>query len=365
MQQKVLVIGAGLFGSVIASKLGSNKELSIDLVEKNSDIMQLASLNNHNRIHLGYHYLRSIKTAEQSAEGILSFMFEFGEAVMTQFPNYYAIAKNGSKTTAEAFAFFCDQVGISYDEDYPAKNLIDRSKIEACFKVPEPIFDYDILKQTLEKKLSQKKNVTLHLNTSCNGLELKSDRFFAQLNDNIQEYDVVINAAYANINQINSYLGIPLKKLLYEDVFIPYFLYPLSRTGLTIMDGEFCSVMPKGINKNEFLLYHVKHSILNSFIGERNQISKTSISNDIIDNIYQKSAEFYPFLREVKHVNFWRTIRAVHENSDDARLSEIFTYPEVDNYYTILSGKVSTCVQVALELKHKLEKRKLARRFKV
>ena len=53
--QKVLAIGAGLFGSVIASKLGDNKNLVIDLVEKSNDIMQLASLNNHNRIHLGYH----------------------------------------------------------------------------------------------------------------------------------------------------------------------------------------------------------------------------------------------------------------------------------------------------------------------
>lgn len=245
------------------------------------------------------------------------------------------------------------------------KNLLDRSKIEACFKVPEPIFDYDILKQILEKQIAQQSNVTLHLNTSCNGLSLKNNCFVAQLNDKVREYDIVINAAYANINQINSYLGIPLKKLLYEDVFIPYFLYPLSRTGLTIMDGDFCSVMPKGINKNEFLLYHVKYSVLSSFLGELDQISPIPISDDVIDNLYQQSAEFYPFLREVKHVNFWRTIRAVHENSDDARLSEIFTYPEVDNYYTILSGKVSTCVQVALEIKHKLEGRTLLRRFKV
>ncbi|NEP40121.1 MAG: hypothetical protein F6K35_13115, partial [Okeania sp. SIO2H7] len=293
------------------------------------------------------------------------FMFDFGEAVITQFPNYYAIANNGSKTTAQDFASFCDKVGISYDENYPEKNLIDRSKIEACFKVPEPIFDYDILKQILEKQIARQSNVTLHLNTSCNGLSLKNNRFVAQLNDEVREYDIVINAAYANINQVNSYLGIPLKKLLYEDVLIPYFLYPLSRTGLTIMDGDFCSVMPKGINKNEFLLYHVKYSVLNSFLGEINQISQTPISDDLIERLYQKSAEFYPFLREVKHVSFWRTIRAVHENSDDARLSEIFTYPGVDNYYTILSGKVSTCVQVALEIKHKLEGKTLLRRFKV
>lgn len=363
--QKILIIGAGLFGSVIASKLATNKDFTIDLVEENNSIMQLASLNNHNRMHLGYHYLRSIKTAEQSVEGILSFMFDYGEAVVTQFPNYYAIANDNSKTTAEEFADFCDRVGISYDEDYPAKDLLERSKIEACFKVPEPIFDYDILKRNIENQLAKQKNITLYLNTCCNGLEYKRDRFIAKLNDDIREYDVVVNATYAGINKINSYLGIPLKKLLYEDVLIPYFLYPMSRTGLTVMDGEFCSVMPKGNNKNEFLLYHVEHSVLNSFIGERNQCQQATLSSDTIGNMYKKSADFYPFLKDIKHVDYWRTIRAVYENSDDARLSEIFSYPEVDNYYTVLSGKVCTCVQVAIEIKHKIEGRKLLRRFRV
>ena len=34
------------------------------------------------------------------------------------------------------------------------------------------------------------------------------------------------------------------------------------KLGLTIMDGSFCSVMPKGNNKNEFLLYHPKYSVV-------------------------------------------------------------------------------------------------------
>ena len=71
---KVLVIGAGLFGSSVAAIL-ADKNVNIDLVEAEDDIMKLASRVNHNRIHLGYHYLRSIDTAEQSIEGLLSFLF--------------------------------------------------------------------------------------------------------------------------------------------------------------------------------------------------------------------------------------------------------------------------------------------------
>src|SRR3978361_1008030 len=108
---KILIIGAGIFGTSVATVLaGENYE--IDLVEAESDIMQLASRINHNRIHLGYHYLRSIQTAEQSIEGLLSFLFNYGKAVVHQLPNYYAIAKDGSKTTPAEFANFCNNVGI-------------------------------------------------------------------------------------------------------------------------------------------------------------------------------------------------------------------------------------------------------------
>ena len=94
---KILVIGGGLFGSSVASIL-AGKNVKIDLAEAEDDIMKMASRVNDNRIHLGYHYLRSIATAEQSIEGLLSFLFHFGDAVVYQFPNYYAIAKEGSKT---------------------------------------------------------------------------------------------------------------------------------------------------------------------------------------------------------------------------------------------------------------------------
>ena len=35
-----------------------------------------------------------------------------------------------------------------------------------------------------------------------------------------------------------------------------------NQVGLTIMDGPFCSIMPRGNNKDEFLLYHPKYSVV-------------------------------------------------------------------------------------------------------
>jgi hypothetical protein len=363
---KVLVIGAGLFGSSTAALLASN-EVKVDLVESESDILKMASRVNHNRIHLGYHYLRSIDTAAQSIEGLLSFLFHFGNSVVYQFPNYYAIAKEGSKTSARQFLDFCERVGIGYDEEMPPGNFFDPSTLEACFRVPEPVYDHLTLKKIMKKKLTSP-NINVFLNTKCVGLRiLPNGMFEAKLSTGTKQYDVVINCTYSNINQINSYLGIPQKKLLYEDVMIPVFKYPSTPFGLTVMDGPFCSVMPRGMRTNEFLLYHVKESLLNTKIStDKPSFPEREYTNAELTadgNIYDRSSYFMPFLKDVEPNGYNRITRAVYENDDDARLTELYTYDGIKNYFTILSGKVTTCVQVALEIKHIIQGRKLKKRF--
>ncbi|MDF2433972.1 MAG: hypothetical protein JWP44_3603 [Mucilaginibacter sp.] len=364
---RILIIGAGIFGTSAANIL-ADKNNEIDLLEAEADILQLASRINHNRIHLGYHYLRSIKTAEQNIEGLLSFLFNYGKAVIHQLPNYYAIAKNGSKTTPAEFATFCDNVGIGYDNEYPDKEFLNRTMIEESFKVPEPVWDYEKLKRIIKSNLKKSK-VNLILNTECTNLKQLPDHTFeATFNNYIKHYDVVINTTYTNINKINKYLGVEQKRLLFENVIIPVFKYPVRAFGLTIMDGPFCSVMPKGKIKNEFLLYNVKESVVQSKVVIDNpdfEKAHSVLDKNSEDIIYSESALFMPFLNKVIHNGYNKTTRVVYENSDDARITELYTYPEVKNYFAVLSGKVTTCIQVALEIKHILQGKQKPKRAKV
>lgn len=360
---KVIVIGSGLFGACCAIEL-SRAGFSVDLVDKETDIMMQASRVNHNRIHLGYHYLRSVETAEQSIEGLLSFLFNYGSAVENQFSNYYAIAKEGSKTTPDEFLNFCTKVGIGYDYEYPEDDLLDKNMLSACFKVPEPVFDYGILKREVAKNLT-KAGVNLCLNSLVSDVKKKStEGYMVTLNGQTVEYDVVVNASYAGFNEINQMLGIPLKPLLYEQVIIPEFAYQHEPFGLTVMDGPFCSVMPKGKGAGEFLLYHVKYSVLeNTLANQAPTFSKKSISE--VDRIYQESSSFMPFIKKVNRVSFNEVIRVVHKNSDDARLTELHLYDNFDKYFAVLSGKITTCIQVALEIKHILQGKKADKRFRI
>ena len=65
-----------------------------------------------------------------------------------------------------------------------------------------------------------------------------------------------------------------------------------------------------------------------------------------------KNVSEFIFLSSVKRKNLWRTIRALPINDDDSRLSEIFVDSNNPNFITILSGKVTTCWKIAMEVKN-------------
>ena len=83
MSRSVAVVGAGFFGGMIAVTL-ARRGYTVDLYDRHDEVMRGASRANHNRIHLGYHYLRSIETAQQSIEGLSTFREVFGEAVLAE-----------------------------------------------------------------------------------------------------------------------------------------------------------------------------------------------------------------------------------------------------------------------------------------
>lgn len=355
MKKKAAVIGGGIFGLNIALELDKIPGLHVELLEARDGLMQEASKCNHNRIHLGYHYLRSFRTARQSLSGLLSFMFNYGNSVVYQFPNFYGIAKENSKTDTKGFIRFCERLEIDYEEAWPEDNRMNPDLLEACFKVPEPVFDHQTLKSIILDRLEDSR-VDIKLNHFCKDLRKESNGEFSMtVNDRRESYDFVINAAYQNFNLFNLDLGIDNYELLYQDVFIPIFRYPAEKFGLTVMDGPFCSIMPKGFEENHFLLYHVVHSVLEEEYGYYSDV-RGDLSKEAKNSIVAESSRFFPFLSEVDVTGFWRTVRVLHRNNDDARLTELYMIDEMENYFAVLSGKVTTCCKVAREIQQSIQK---------
>jgi hypothetical protein len=316
---KIKIIGAGLFGCTIGYELHRSGH-DVTIIEQDSDIMMRASKCNHNRIHFGYHYPRCKETARQSLDGLISFYNNYKDAIVTNYPNYYMIAKHGSNVTPDEYLKFCHDVNINYLIEDAPKTMINSELINLSIRVDEPCYDYDLLKSIVREQIKD-------INVQYNCI----------FNESIEDYDYIINTTYAGTNHVHKLLGAPPLNIKLEDVVIPIFGMKHDPLSLTIMDGPFCGIMPKGKQRNKFLLYNVKHSRINGKLD--------------IDTIYKQSQQYLPFLKDVERLGYWRTKRALYENDSDSRISEIFTYKEHPKLITVLSGKLTTCHKIAQEIK--------------
>ena len=97
---RVAVIGCGLFGASVALKA---RERGHDVVvfERLPQAITGASCNNMGRLHLGFHYPRDRRTAQQCIDGFRAFRTAFPGAIVDGFPNAYFIAAENSKTTGD------------------------------------------------------------------------------------------------------------------------------------------------------------------------------------------------------------------------------------------------------------------------
>ena len=68
---KIGIIGGGIFGVSAAVNLADKFEVT--LFEQKNDLLLGATYANHNRHHYGFHYPRSIETAEQCLNSISTF----------------------------------------------------------------------------------------------------------------------------------------------------------------------------------------------------------------------------------------------------------------------------------------------------
>lgn len=358
---RIAVIGAGLFGTTAALKL-IHAGHHVDLYERHNDILREASGINQFRLHRGYHYPRSIETAFQCKTSEESFLSEYGEAVDTLNSHYYAIAPD-SITTTEAYVRFLQLLGL----EYSVVNVPWVRNVETVFSVQEHTINLYKLKSVIAKKLYN----TLRLN-----VKLKTE-FSIQL---VNQYDIIINATYSNINHI-----LPdSQKITYQYEIVQKNLVYLpprwNGRSIVIMDGEYGCVDPyMDAFMQGWYLGHVREAVLHRFydtspemflqrheaIRERLLLSSNSsfglregsgeINDDatqfvMYDNYIKIRDELQKYLIDFdpQYLHSKYVIRTVlpDREYDDARPSEIIEHPGT-NIISIFSGKLGTCVDIA------------------
>ncbi len=323
---KIAIIGAGWFGCHIGLKL-KKKNFNVKIFEKGNDIFYNSSGNNTNRLHLGFHYPRSIKTREMSYKGYKRFMKEYPRLSIQINENIYAIANdNLNKTSPISFKKSMNKSKLKFNE-YKVSQT-DLKNVLKTFNTKERQIDHIKAKKFFLKNL--KKN--LYLNCEIKKISKIKKKF--KFNNEV--FDYVVNCTSQQSFKLNKL------NLTYEHCVISlYKSKKIKHKSYTIMDGPYYTLLRW--NKNIFGLYSVKFSRLlssknykkveKSFLNSK-YINKKFIQNNLSNGFLK----FYPnFKNNFKFIKNLHSIRTINTNKNDARLSLI---KNNNNFINVMSGKI-------------------------
>jgi len=335
---KLAIVGGGIFGctaAILANRAGHE----VHLFDKAPELMQGATARNQFRLHRGYHYPRSPKTALECQDALGSFYAEYADAIING-NTIYAIARDGSQTSPAQFLNFCDDVGLSYRAALGTEPIDQYDLLSLAVRVDEDRINFDRLRGIVLNRLA---GVNVHVDVEAN----------AAMRD---EFDAIVIAAYAGTNSASIALGCGAEQYQFELVEKPVIrLSPKYRDfSMVVMDGPFFSVDPYG-ETGLHLLGHVDHAIHASNVGLRSVADhKPYLSaGDALDSVTLfpemagAAAIVLPMLRDAEHVGSMFVTRAVLPNKEATDERPTLVTRLDDKVIRVFSGKIGTCVAAA------------------
>jgi len=365
-----LIIGGGIFGCYAALYL-ARKGRRVCLVEKEKALFKKASIVNQARLHSGYHYPRSVATAVMSDDYKERFIKEHAPFIHSQFEKYYAIDKFGSLTDAAQFERFCHFIGIKFKlvKRHPLFNF---QRLEALYLTKEYTFDPILMGEFYKQQLEENPRIeilryTKILEAECGTNEWK----IAYQNIDNQcitslKAAAVINATYCGSNGINRLFGLSEIDLMHEISEITFLnSNELKNIGLTVMDGQFGSIMPYG--KSNLLslssVAYTHHKV--SF--DRQPVFDCQKKNPECQPNFLSNCNFCPakptsnyrkMVSQIRHYfsenvqlhyyySFFTIKSKLKANHiDDGRPTEVNLLHENPHFYCIFAGKINSIYEV-------------------
>lgn len=245
-----IIIGAGLYGLYAAEYSGKKGE-NILVLEYDTAPFQRATYINQARVHMGYHYPRSLTTAIKSAGYFKRFVDDFSFCIYDKFEQIYATSDKLSWTDAKQFMDFCRAANIRCDE-VAVTRYFKEGMCDGAFLTEEYTYDAKILGAYYQETLNKRKNVNFIYEARIKEIIKDTSGFIVILEDGRElEASFILNATYASVNQILD----KIKNIQTDKFKIKYELCEiilcepsekLKSTGITVMDGPFFSIMPFG-----------------------------------------------------------------------------------------------------------------------
>ena len=247
MNYDKIIIGAGLYGLYSAVYCGKKGE-SVLVLECDSVPFARATYINQARVHMGYHYPRSISTASKSRGYFDRFCRDYPESIKSDFTKIYATSRYFSWTNKEQFEKFCKDTDIPCEVISNTKYFKD-GMCDGTFLTKEYTYDWEILRDLLLADIENLPNVTVKYDSFITAIENTGDEWKIELkNGESHSAAYVLNSTYASVNQINSMAGFETFPIKYElcEIILCNVSKELENVGITVMDGPFFSIMPFG-----------------------------------------------------------------------------------------------------------------------
>lgn len=253
MKWDKIIIGAGIYG-LYSALFCAKKGQRVLVLEYDSEPFKRATYINQARVHMGYHYPRSISTAVKSAIYFERFCNDFKFCIHSDFKQIYATSLKSSWTNAEQFEKFCEDAGIKCEKIFPEK-YFNKNLCDGAFLTTEYTYDAHMLRDYFISQLQQYPNIELRFNTEITAIYKEYDCYelFLKNNPSRESSEFILNSTYASVNQIlgkiqnggGAYENFKIKYELCE-IILSSVDSALKNIGLTVMDGPFFSIMPFG-----------------------------------------------------------------------------------------------------------------------
>ena len=251
-----IIIGAGLYGlysALFCAKYGQR----VTVLEMDGAAFSRATYINQARVHMGYHYPRSLATAQKSAGYFKRFVEDYSFCIHSRFQQVYATSRHFSWTDAKEFVKFCQDAGIPC-EVLPVELYFREGSCDGAFLTEEYTYDAHILRDFFLEELRKQKGVELLCQRDITRILKREDRYeihaLHQGKEERYEAPFVLNATYASVNQVLQLAGAEAEgscepfRIKYElgEIILCRVNARLRDIGLTVMDGPFFSIMPFG-----------------------------------------------------------------------------------------------------------------------
>lgn len=358
-----IIIGAGLYGLYAALFCAKQGE-RVFVAERDPAPFMRATYINQARVHMGYHYPRSLSTAVKSAGYYNRFHEDYGFCIHDQFEQIYATSAQFSWTNAAEFVKFCKDADIFCEPVNPSR-YFKEGFCDGAFLTREDTYDAMILRDYFVDELNKFSNVTISYSAGITSIQKENTHYRVELrNGDHAESGFVLNATYASVNQIQNMLSFEPFRIKYElcEIILCEVAKELQNIGITVMDGPFFSIMPFGktglhsLTSVTFTPHDVSYDETPHFACQEK--SNGYCSGERLGNCNEckaKPASAWPYMSSLARKYMKDELGFTYKESlfsmkpilktteiDDSRPTVIKTFSKEPTFVSVLSGKINT-----------------------